>query len=1320
MIETISLKVYYNENSPYNLIKRNIRLLSVFWMLFFVVDGFAQVANYSYVATTSTWVSNVSPTSIHGATEDDALSSAINIGFNFTYNGVSYSQFKASTNGFITFNTANTSPQPVNNLNTSIERVILAVLWDDNRVASTSGNVNYKLTGSSPNRVLTIEWYKLRWLSTNNSSGSISCQIKLYETTNFIEYIYDRTVTGATFSLTYNPTSSIGLGGQNSGDFLSLSDILAFPYPTSSNTIENASIGTSPFGLKSSSNNNNTSNNMSSGNLTTRIGSGTKYIFKPPIITLASNTVNATDKCASSTKVSLQSFSLAVTNGMGNLTNISFTTSGTYTQSDVTKYQLWYGSTNSINSATQLGTDLSSSGGAASRSFSTFSSPILSSNTTYYFWITADISSSPSNNATIAVNAITTSDLTSTNIKAGSTSNGGIQTLKVGPIAIAGSNLSAICQGGTSAEMGGSVGGSATGGTWSGGLGSWANATNPSIATYTASASESGTIALTLTTTGGSCGITSITKNININIPPNAGIDIIQCNTDTFTMAASGTGKGAWTVVSGTAFITNNSSSTTTVTGVPLGTSATLKWTILGSVCSPENDTITISNFSDGTWTGVTSTNWNTASNWTFGVPTSGTNVVIPSGTLNSPNINSAAAVANSVTINSGATLTMDNANTITLTSGGSFVNNGSFTAGNGTVIFDGSGTISGSGSLTFNNLTVVSGTLSFIPNPSVASIAGNFIILDGTVTPPSLFKFNGDNSQSIAGLSYNNIEFSGNGNKTFTSDGSVSSISEIIFGSGSGTIDFDGNGTSNFTLKSDASGTAQLSNIGNFSLIGNVIVERYLLNDQNKRLWRLLTVPVKGTSNNKIFETWQNNGLINGATGTDVWGPGSSYSPESNGMYYLPVSTHNFRKYNNGAWSSVTNTRTEELFGSEKNNTFLTFIVKPAGSGVTGNGGTGVTGSSPTTLIAKGSLLSGTQNYTIANTNYHLIGNPYASPIDFENLITTAGPNGNTVTEKIWILDPKLGDFGNYVTWDPEAGYSNVNSANHITGTKIIQSGQGFFVKGKSAATSTNFEIKESDKIASNSYIFGRTASINNERIRVNLDKITNNISTHKDACVAVFYNEASNAVTEKDVQKFSNPAETLSFYNGTTSLSSEHRSPLVDNDVLFIRLTQAVVNSTYKIKINTENFNFSGSAIFHDLKLGTTITIPLDGSVFEYSFNVTNDATTQGTRFKIVFTTSVLGIEDNINALGVTAYPNPTTSTIGVILNTGNLIDGSYAYKIINILGQEIQNGIFEKMLQNQEVKVRFNQNMFSGWYSISILNKNKIVATIPIIVK
>ena len=64
--------------------------------------------------------------------------------------------------------------------------------------------------------------------------------------------------------------------------------------------------------------------------------------------------------------------------------------------------------------------------------------------------------------------------------------------------------------------MGGSVGGGATGGTWSGGAGSWTNATDVANATYTAGASE-GSITLTLTTSGGSCGSVTDTKNISVN-----------------------------------------------------------------------------------------------------------------------------------------------------------------------------------------------------------------------------------------------------------------------------------------------------------------------------------------------------------------------------------------------------------------------------------------------------------------------------------------------------------------------------------------------------------------------------------------------------------------------------------------------------------------------------------------------------------------------------------------------------------------------------------------------------------------------------------
>src|ERR1035437_2027485 len=81
------------------------------------------------------------------------------------------------------------------------------------------------------------------------------------------------------------------------------------------------------------------------------------------------------------------------------------------------------------------------------------------------------------------------------------------------PTANAGAALIVICQGGTSAALGGSVGGSATGGTWSTPVGGTfsPNATTLN-ATWTPPGTYSGTATLTLTTTGGSCGVASASK----------------------------------------------------------------------------------------------------------------------------------------------------------------------------------------------------------------------------------------------------------------------------------------------------------------------------------------------------------------------------------------------------------------------------------------------------------------------------------------------------------------------------------------------------------------------------------------------------------------------------------------------------------------------------------------------------------------------------------------------------------------------------------------------------------------------------------------
>ena len=62
-----------------------------------------------------------------------------------------------------------------------------------------------------------------------------------------------------------------------------------------------------------------------------------------------------------------------------------------------------------------------------------------------------------------------------------------------------------------------------------------------------------------------------------------------------------------------------------------------------------------------GTWIGASSTDWNTASNWIGGVPTSGTNAIIPSGPIYQPIVlNTPVAVCNSLTIESGASLTIN------------------------------------------------------------------------------------------------------------------------------------------------------------------------------------------------------------------------------------------------------------------------------------------------------------------------------------------------------------------------------------------------------------------------------------------------------------------------------------------------------------------------------------------------------------------------------------------------------------------------------------------------------------------------------------
>ena len=97
-------------------------------------------------------------------------------------------------------------------------------------------------------------------------------------------------------------------------------------------------------------------------------------------------------------------------------------------------------------------------------------------------------------------------------------------TVNPAPAVNAGGAVAAICQGGTTAALGGSFSAGATSAVWSASVagGSFANngGSTPGTATYTAAANAPSSITLTLTSGGGSCGTVTATKAITVNPKP--------------------------------------------------------------------------------------------------------------------------------------------------------------------------------------------------------------------------------------------------------------------------------------------------------------------------------------------------------------------------------------------------------------------------------------------------------------------------------------------------------------------------------------------------------------------------------------------------------------------------------------------------------------------------------------------------------------------------------------------------------------------------------------------------------------------------------
>ena len=168
---------------------------------------------------------SASGTPISFTSSDDSLSSAIDMGLTFPFYGNNFNQIKVATNGFLTFNTAETSSRLGNyDLPSSSGAAdMLALLWDDLHLRS--GDVRYLNDGTR----FIVQYTNVEKYSP--SGNPMTFQVQLFANGN-IKYMYE-TVAGTLNSLTIgiqDGTKTIGLAATYNTDYVH--DAMAIQFST--------------------------------------------------------------------------------------------------------------------------------------------------------------------------------------------------------------------------------------------------------------------------------------------------------------------------------------------------------------------------------------------------------------------------------------------------------------------------------------------------------------------------------------------------------------------------------------------------------------------------------------------------------------------------------------------------------------------------------------------------------------------------------------------------------------------------------------------------------------------------------------------------------------------------------------------------------------------------------------------------------------------------------------------------------------------------------------------------------------------------------
>ncbi len=546
------------------------------------------------------------------------------------------------------------------------------------------------------------------------------------------------------------------------------------------------------------------------------------------------------------------------------------------------------------------------------------------------------------------------------------------------------------------------------------------------------------------------------------------------------------------------------------------------------------------------------------------------------------------------------------------------------------------------SGDIKINgNLDIAANTNVTFGNNTQLSVGGNLNNSGAVINTTNLsLSLIGAGNQTVNSkkISLTNLNFSGGGIKTL-------SDTVLIFGvvTGSGSAN-SLNANAKLILKSNDTNTARVAALPTgVSISGIYTMERFI---PAIRRFRFMASPVVGGT----ALQWRNNANNTPGQGTQITGTGGAsngFDPSTSNnpsAFSYNETTGNPSSLNNDpGWTPFTSGGMDLVNGEgyrilvRGDRTLdLTANPAPAANATTFS----ISGSYPTGSFTKSLSLTG-------SSGWHLVGNPYPSPIS-------------------WNAISKTSLSSSYYVWNPTSNaYLSYNGTTGLAGD-VIHTSQAFFVKALSNPASIS--IEESDKVSGTGGFFGKSQLMNHLKITLMYD------SSNYDAAFLHFRADAQDEQDLWDASKMSNPNVNICFVSADKFRQSiaSYGAMTLDEIIVPISAARSTPSALYKLYIEGANSFELYKPYLQDKVKGT---LTLIGEDYSQAISLADSSLLAEGRLALVFK-KIANATQQLEAKPIFfMYPNPAKENIQLAFD-GSYLHADKIVEVLDIHGKRVLN--------------------------------------------